>query len=107
MYMPDATAAIIRLMEADAGVLTHRNAFNVTAMNFTPDELAAEIRKHVPAFIIDYEVDPVRQTIADSWPESLDDSAARKEWGWAPRYDLPAMTKDMLDKLGARVKPAP
>ena len=107
MYMPDATAAIIRLMEADAGALKHRNAFNVTAMNFTPDELAAEIRKHVPAFVIDYEVDPVRQTIADSWPDSLDDIAAREEWGWAPRYDLPAMTRDMLDKLGARLKPAP
>ena len=106
MYMPDAIAAIIQLMEADAEALVHRNAFNVTAMNFTPAELADEIRKHIPSFAIDYEVDPVRQSIADSWPDSLDDSAARAEWGWAPRYDLAAMTSDMLEKLGARLKTA-
>ena len=106
MYMPDAVAAIIGLMAADAGALTHRNAFNVSGTNFTPDELASEIRKHIPAFVIDYEVNPVVQAIADSWPDSLDDSAARAEWGWAPRYDLAAMTSDMLEKLGARLKPA-
>jgi nucleoside-diphosphate-sugar epimerase len=101
MYMPDAIRAMIEVMEADPATLRHRNAFNVTAMSFTPDELAAEIRKHIPDFAIDYEVDPVRQAIADTWPRSMDDSAARKEWGWKPEYDLEAMTRDMLDKLAA------
>ncbi len=99
MYMPDAVRAIIALMEADPARLVHRNAFNVTAMQFTPELLAAEIAKRIDGFEIDYHVDPVRQAIADSWPDSLDDSAARKEWGWEPRYDLPAMTADMLDNL--------
>ena len=99
MYMPDAIKAAMDVMEAAPAVLEHRNAFNVTAMNFTPEELAAEIRKHVPEFTMTYEVDPVRQAIADSWPNSLDDSAARQEWGWAPTYDLAAMTKDMLEQL--------
>ena len=74
MYMPDAVAAIIDLMEADPKRLRHRNAFNVTAMSFTPEELAAEIRKHVPGFEIDYEVDPLKQAIADSWPDWMDDT---------------------------------
>ena len=99
MYMPDAIKAAMDVMEAAPAVLEHRNAFNVTAMNFTPEELAAEIRKHVPEFTMRYEVDPVRQAIADSWPNSLDDSAARQEWEWAPTYDLGAMTKDMLEQL--------
>ena len=99
MYMPDAVTAILDLMEADPSRLRHRNAFNVTAMSFTPDELAAEIRRHVPGFEIDYEVDPLRQAIADSWPDSMDDSAAREEWGWQPRYDLAAMTADMIGTL--------
>ena len=99
MYMPDAVAAILDLMDADPGRLRHRNAFNVTAMSFTPEELAAEIRRHVPGFEIDYEVDPLRQGIADSWPDSMDDSAARAEWGWQPRYDLAAMTADMIGTL--------
>lgn len=103
MYMPDAVAAAIGVMEADATKLVHRNAFNVTAMNFTPERLTAEIRRHVPGFTIDYEVDPVRQAIADSWPDSLDDTAARSEWGWAPDYDLASMTSDMLEKLGTRL----
>ncbi len=102
MYMADAVAAIIQLMEADGRRLSHRNAFNVTAMSVTPEEIAAEIRRHIPDFRIDYAVDPLRQAIADSWPDSMDDSAARTEWGWAPRYDLAAMTADMLEKL--RVK---
>jgi len=106
MYMPDAIRAMVEIMEADPTRLKHRNAFNVTAMNFTPEQLANEIQKHIPDFIIDYEVDPVRQGIADSWPHSMDDSAARAEWGWAPEYDLEAMTKDMLDKLGEKLKPA-
>jgi len=106
MYMPDAIRATVEIMEADPTRLKHRNAFNITAMNFTPEQLAKEIQKHIPDFIIDYEVDPVRQAIADSWPNSMDDSAARAEWGWAPDYDLEEMTKDMLDKLGEKLKPA-
>lgn len=105
MYMPDAISAAIQLMEADPTRLVHRNAFNVTAMQVTPEGLAHEIRKHLPHFSLDYEVDPVRQAIADSWPRSLDDSAARAEWGWQPRYDLPAMVADMLDKLRAKLEP--
>ena len=104
MYMPDAVSALIELMAADPQRLVHRNAFNVTAMNFTPAELAAEIRKHLPDFRIDYEIDPIRQAIADSWPDSLDDSAAREEWGWKPVYDLPTMVADMLDKLRAKLR---
>ena len=76
-----------------------RRAFNVTAMSFTPVQLAAEIRKHIPEFAIDYEIDPVRQGIADSWPNYMDDSAARREWGWKPEYDLQRMTAEMLDVL--------
>ena len=99
MYMPDAIKAAIEVMEADAERLAHRNAFNVTAMNFTPEELAAAIRTHIPDFTLTYAVDPVRQTIANSWPNSIDDSAARQEWGWKPSYDLEAMTADMLSQL--------
>lgn len=99
MFMPDAVKATIDVMEADAGQLVHRNAFNVTAMNFTPEELAAEIRKHIPDFVLDYRIDPVRQAIADSWPRSLDDSAARREWGWQPQFDLSAMVVEMLENL--------
>ncbi len=106
MYMPDAIRAILQLMEADPARLIHRNAFNITAMNFTPERLAAEIRKHIPDFRIDYEIDPMRQAIADSWPRSVDDSAARAEWGWSPRYDIEAMTTDMLETLGVKLKPA-
>jgi len=102
MYMPDAIKAAIDLMEADPSKLRHRNAFNVTAMHFDPETIAAEIRKHIPEFTIDYEIDPVRQGIADSWPNWMDDSAAREEWGWAPEYGLAAMTEDMLSELGAR-----
>ena len=102
MYMPDAVRAMIEVMEADPGSLRHRNAFNVTAMSITPSELAAEIRSHVPDFVIDYRVDPIRQAIADSWPRSIDDEAARSEWGWQPRYDLAATTTDMLTLLTER-----
>ena len=103
MYMPDAIAAVIALMQADSGRLRFRNAYNVTAMSITPAELAAEIRKHIPEFEIDYQVDPVRQAIADSWPGSLDNSAARADWGFAPRFDLAAMTADMLARLRERM----
>ncbi|NLY44766.1 MAG: L-threonine 3-dehydrogenase [Tissierella sp.] len=99
MYMPDALEAIIKLIEADPSRLEHRNAFNVTAMSFEPEELAASIRKHIPDFELDYDVDPVRQEIAESWPNSLDDSVAREEWDWNPKYDLDTMVKDMLEKL--------
>jgi nucleoside-diphosphate-sugar epimerase len=107
MYMPDAIRAMIELMEAEPAKLKHRNAFNLTAMNFAPDRLAEEIRKHIVGFAIDYEIDPVRQAIADSWPRSVDDSAARAEWGWQPAYDLAATTKDMLDKLRAKLRTVP
>ena len=90
-------------MEADPSRLVHRNAFNVTAMNITPEELAAAIRQHIPEFTIDYKVDPVRQGIADTWPDSIDDSAARSEWDWEPSYDLAAMTVDMLENLAKKL----
>jgi nucleoside-diphosphate-sugar epimerase len=103
VYMPDAIRAMIELMEADAARLRFRNAYNITAMNVTPAELAQEIRKHIPRFVIDYRVDPLRQSIADTWPRSLDDSAARADWGWSPRFELAAMTKDMLERLRERL----
>ncbi len=99
MYMPDALQAIIDLMEADPAKLVHRNAFNVTAMSFEPSEIAASIRKHIPEFQMSYDVDPVRQAIAESWPDSIDASAAKEEWGFKTEYDLDAMTADMLEKL--------
>lgn len=99
MYMPDALDAVIKLLEADPTKLKHRNAFNITAMSFDPEMIAASIKKYIPEFEIEYDVDPVRQAIAESWPNSIDDSAAREEWGWSPKYDLDAMTKDMLEKL--------
>lgn len=104
MYMPDALKAAIDLMEADPSKLVHRNAFNITAMAFTPEELALEIKKHMPEFEIYYDVDPVKQGIADSWPDMLDDSCARQEWGWNPEYDLPTMVKDMLEKLSKKLE---
>jgi nucleoside-diphosphate-sugar epimerase len=103
MYMPDAIRAMTELMEAETARLRFRNAYNVTAMSVTPAEIADEIRKHIPEFAIDYHVDPVRQAIAESWPRSLDDSAARADWGWSPRYDVAAMTKDMLVRLRPKV----
>jgi nucleoside-diphosphate-sugar epimerase len=99
MYMPDAIDAAINLMTADSTQLKHRNAFNVTAMSFTPQQLAAEIQKHIPEFTIAYNVDPLRQAIADSWPRHMNDSAAKTEWGWRPQFDLPTMVKDMLEKI--------
>ncbi|MET3699146.1 L-threonine 3-dehydrogenase [Bacillus oleivorans] len=99
MYMPDALQAIITLMEADASKLIHRNSFNVTAMSIEPEQIAAEIRKTIPSFKIDYQVDPIRQRIADSWPNSIDPTAAKEEWGFKAEFNLEAMTKDMLEKL--------
>jgi len=106
MYMPDALKAVVQLMEADPTKLKHRNCFNVSAMSFEPETIAAEIRKHIPDFAIEYRVDPVRQVIAESWPNWMDDSAAREEWGWKPDYDLPRLTKDMLEVLGKKLKGA-
>jgi nucleoside-diphosphate-sugar epimerase len=103
MYMPDAIRAMIELMEADAGRLRFRNAYNVTAMSITPAEIGAEICTHIPEFAMDYQVDPVRQAIAEGWPRSLDDSAARADWGWSPRFGLAAMTADMLKRLGSKI----
>lgn len=99
MYMPDALDSVVGLMEADPTRLKHRCCFNITAMSFEPDQLAAAIEKHVPGFVLNYDVDPARQAIAESWPNSIDDSAAREEWDWNPKYDLEAMTVDMLEKL--------
>jgi len=99
MYMPDALDAVVQLMEANPENLINRNAFNITAMQFDPELIYLEIKKHIPDFTIDYNIDRVKQKIADSWPNSLDDSAAQEEWGWKPKYNLESMTIDMLDKL--------
>ncbi len=101
MYMPDCLKSILDLMDADAARLRHHSNFNVTAMSFTAGELADEIRKHVPGFVCEYAPD-FRQAIADSWPASLDDSAAREEWGWEPAYDMASMTTEMLAALRKR-----
>ena len=103
MYMPDAINAAIKLMEADPSKLKHRNAFNVTAMNFSPTELANSIKKRIPDFKIDYAIDPIRQGIADSWPDYMDDSNARQEWGWNPVFNLEKMTDDMLKNLSLKL----
>ena len=102
MYMPDAINGAIMLMETDTQKLRHRNAFNVSAMSFSPEEIYQEIKKQIPEFKMGYKVDPVRQGIADSWPRSMDDSAARKEWGWNPFYNLEKMTDDMIRVLTER-----
>ncbi|KAA0955717.1 L-threonine 3-dehydrogenase [Sporosarcina sp. ANT_H38] len=103
MYMPDALQAIVDLMEADPTKLIHRNAFNVTAMSFEPSQIAASIKKQLPTFEIAYDVDPVRQAIADSWPDSIDPTAAVNEWGFKANYDLDKMTVDMLSKLKTKL----
>ncbi len=104
MYMPDALDAVIQLMEADPSKLKHRNAFNVTAMSFDPEEIKKAIQKQMPNFTMEYEIDDIKQSIADSWPNSIDDTAAREEWGWSPKYDLDAMVKDMLSALTLKLK---
>lgn len=104
IYMPDAIKAAIDIMEVDARCLLHRNAFNVASMSFEPEMLANEIRKHIPDFTVNYEIDPVRQAIADSWPNKMDDSAAREEWGWSPEYDLPRMVEDMIRVLSQKLR---
>jgi len=102
MYMPDAIDAALTLMTADGSRLKHRNAFNVTAMSFTPRQLSEEIQKHLPGFTIAYRADPLRQAIADSWPRHMNDSAARIEWGWRAQFDLQGMVKDMLERIALR-----
>jgi nucleoside-diphosphate-sugar epimerase len=103
MYMPDAIRAAMELMDTDGARLEHRNAFNITAMQLTPARLAEGIRRFIPDLDVAYDVDPVRQAIADSWPKRLDDSAARREWGWAPGYGEEEMVADMLVKLSSRL----
>lgn len=98
MYMPDAIRATIELMEAPASQLSVRTSYNISGMSFSPEEITSEIQKHVPDFKVDYQPD-YRQNIANSWPQSIDDSVARNDWGWKPEFDLAAMTKDMLDNL--------
>ncbi len=104
MYMPDALKAAVDIMEADPSKLIHRNAFNISTMSFDPEMLAASIRKHIPEFKLDYEVDEMRQAIADSWPNNMDDSAAKEEWGWNYDCDLAKMTEDMLKVLSEKLK---
>lgn len=103
MYMPDALDAAIDLMEADPSKLIHRNAFNVTSMSFDPEILAAEVKKHMPDFEMNYDVDHKKEGIAATWPNSMDDSAARAEWGWNPKYKLPEMVADMMEKISAKL----
>ncbi|ANF45533.1 MULTISPECIES: L-threonine 3-dehydrogenase [Priestia] len=99
MYMPDALNAVIQLMEADGSKLKHRNSFNVSAMSFDPEQMATEIRKTIPEFVLNYQVDPVRQAIAESWPNHIDSSCAMEEWGFKAEYNLEKMTREMLGKL--------
>lgn len=104
MYMPDALNAIVTLLEADPSKLKHRNAFNIAAMSFEPSQIAEEVKKHIPEFKMSYDVDPIRQAIADSWPNAIDCTAAREEWGFNAKYDLQSMSKDMLDKLKIKLQ---
>ena len=99
MYMPDALDAMVDIMEADPSKLIHRNSFNVTAMSFDPEILYNTIKKYIPTFEMEYKPEPIKQAIANSWPNSLDDSCARNEWGWNPKYNLDKMSVDMIDSL--------
>lgn len=102
MYMPDALNACVQLMEANPEKLVHRNSFNIASMSFDPQMIYKAIQQHYPDFKMTYQIDPIKQAIANSWPNSLDDTCAREEWGWKPEYDLESMTKDMLEKLAQR-----
>ena len=102
MYMPDALKAAVNILEADPRYLVHRNSFNIASRSFDPEEVYEAIKKEIPTFKMKYQVDPVRQAIADSWPNKMDDVCARKEWGWSPSYNLKSMTRDMIKHL--RVK---
>lgn len=101
MYMPDAVKAVTDIMEAPSENIGLRTAYNITGMSFTPEVIAAEIRKHIPEFTITYAPD-YRDGIAKSWPSSLDDRHARRDWGWAPEYDLSDMVADMLEHIGSK-----
>lgn len=103
MYMPDALRAAIEIMEADPAKFKHRNSFNIASMSFDPEIIYAAIRKYIPEFKMVYKVDSLRQKIAESWPNSLDDTCAREEWGWKPEYDLDSMTRDMIARLRERL----
>ena len=103
IYMPDALRACVELMEADPSKLVHRNSFNIASMSFTPEIICAEIRKRMPAFEMTYDIDPVKREIAESWPNSLDDTCAREEWGWKPEWDLSRMTDDMLAHIRTKL----
>lgn len=103
MYMPDAIEATIRLMQAPSENIRIRSSYNLAGFSFTPEELATAIRKHQPEFQLEYAIQPVRQSIADSWPASIDDSEARKDWNWKPEFTLESMTADMwVNLVGAR-----
>ena len=101
MYMPDAIRATIELMEAPVEKIRIRTSYNISAMSFSPAEIAEEIKKEIPEFKINY-VPDYRQAIATSWPQSIDDNVARKDWGWKPEYNLSLMTKDMLENLSKK-----
>ena len=103
LYMPDALNAVTQLMEADPSRLKHRNSFNITCMSFCPRELFAKIKERIPSATFDYNVDPVKAAIADSWPNMMDDSCAREEWGWNPQWHLDAMVDDMLKAIAAKL----
>lgn len=103
MYIPDAIKSLIDLCKADIGGLRHHADFNVNSLSITPSELANAIKEKMPGFQIDYDIDPLRQSIADSWPDALDDTAAREEWNWNPGYNLEEMVDDMLENLSAKL----
>ena len=104
LYMPDALEAMTQLMEADPSKLVHRNSFNVTSMSFTPEQLFTEIKKRFPSFTWDYEIDPVKAQISASWPDCLDDTCAREEWGWNPKWGMDAVIDDMLAACRKKVE---
>ena len=104
MFMDDAIDAVIKLLHADPDRLTTRNAFNVSAMSIEPEMVAESIRKHIPDFKINYDVDPERQKIAETWPNSLDVSEAKKQWDFSPKYDLDKMTEVMLENVSEKLK---
>ena len=106
MYMPDALRAAVEVMEADPAKLIHRNSFNIAAMSFCPRELFEVIKKRIPDATFDYNVDPVKAAIADSWPNKMDDTCAREEWGWKPEWGIEAMVDDMLKVIGEKQKNA-
>ena len=104
MYMPDALRAAVEVMEADPAKLVHRNSFNIASMSFCPKELFEVIKKRIPDATFDYNVDPVKAAIADSWPNKMDDTCAREEWGWKPEWDIDMMVDDMLKVIGRKMK---